>query len=477
MIPIRWSLMSLLGVVICLSTEFSPIAASEDDQVRQPNILFILVDDLGKEWVSCYGAEGIETPHIDSLAAGGIRFNNAYSMPQCTPTRVTLLTGQYPFRHGWTNHWDVPRWGSGCHFDPNLNGSIAHFLRDAGYRTAAAGKWQIDDFRVEPDAMEEAGFEDWCMWTGGETGNPPSDVRYWNPYITSRVGSSTYRGAFGPDVFTSFLIDFMRSHADEPMFLYYPMVLTHGPLVATPNHPSASTSEERHRAMVRYTDSMVGRLIQALEDLRLRERTIVIFTTDNGTGRSLQGRRLGHEVQGAKARMSEAGTAMPFIVNGPGIVPSGLVTDALTDFTDLFPTFVELAGGELPEGYQVDGASIASLIRGEADDSNRDWIMSMGGGPAEFRDGRVVPAQEFDDRVIRGKRYKLWIDKKRKSTAVYDLIVDPWEQHNLLGDENPTAKDARQRLEAIASRFPKVDGTPRYNPNPAQSWDRFSLLP
>lgn len=79
----------------------------------RPNILFIMVDDLGKEWISSYGAEGIRTPNIDKLAATGMKFNNAWCMPQCTPTRVTLLTGQYPFRHGWTNHWDVPRWGGG----------------------------------------------------------------------------------------------------------------------------------------------------------------------------------------------------------------------------------------------------------------------------------------------------------------------------------------------------------------------------
>ena len=148
---------------------------------RPPNIVFILVDDLGKEWIGCYGAEGIETPHIDRLAETGMRFENAWCMPQCTPTRVTLLTGQYPYRHGWTNHFDVPRWGSGAHFDPSQNASFARMLRNAGYATAIAGKWQIDDFRVEPDALKEAGFDEWCVWTGGEAGNPPSDNATPNP--------------------------------------------------------------------------------------------------------------------------------------------------------------------------------------------------------------------------------------------------------------------------------------------------------
>ena len=100
-------------------------------QPKKPNILFILTDDLGKEWVSSCGAEGIETPNIDRLAETGLSFDNFYSMPQCTPSRVTLFTGQYPFRHGWVNHWDVPRWGGGAHFDWGKNPGIALAMQSA----------------------------------------------------------------------------------------------------------------------------------------------------------------------------------------------------------------------------------------------------------------------------------------------------------------------------------------------------------
>ena len=169
-----------------------------------------MVDDLGPEWVSAYGAEEIETPNIDALAAGGMLFENVYSMPQCTPTRVTLLTGQYPWRHGWINHWDVPRWGRGCHFDPNHYTTFARILREAGYATAIAGKWQINDFRVQPEVLVEHGFDEYCMWTGYESGNPASAERYWDPYLHTKEGSRTYEGQFSEDVFTDFLIDFMR---------------------------------------------------------------------------------------------------------------------------------------------------------------------------------------------------------------------------------------------------------------------------
>jgi len=132
-----------------------------------------MLDDLGKEWISCYGAEDIKTPNIDALAKTGMQFENAYSMPQCTPSRAALLTGQYPWRTGWVNHWDVPRWGVG-YFDWKIrqNMTFARIMKRAGYATAAVGKWQINDFRVEPEAMKKHGFDDWCMWTGYLYGLP-----------------------------------------------------------------------------------------------------------------------------------------------------------------------------------------------------------------------------------------------------------------------------------------------------------------
>jgi len=210
-------------------------------------------------------------------------------MPQCTPTRVTLLTGQYPWRHGWVNHWDVPRWGAGCHFDWRHNASFARLLKQAGYATAAAGKWQINDFRVTPDAMEKHGFDDYCMWTGFEAGNPPSAQRYWNPYLHTRAGSRTYRGQYGEDIFSDFLIDFARRNKTRPMLLYYPMCLTHDPFEPTPHEKDAKGREACFKAMVRYMDHTVGKLVCALDELDLRKRTIVIWTTDNGEERDAGG--------------------------------------------------------------------------------------------------------------------------------------------------------------------------------------------
>ena len=457
-------------VLLILATAPQATAAAE-----QPNIIFIMVDDLGPEWISSYGAEDIQTPNIDKLAAGGMTFTNAYSMPQCTPTRATLLTGQYPFRHGWVNHWDVPRWGAGCHFDPKRNVSFARLLRGAGYATAIAGKWQINDFRLQPNILREHGFDEWSMWTGYESGNPPSAERYWDAYVHTNSGSRTYKGKFGPDIYNEFLIDFMKRHRDgpqrdEPMLLYYPMALTHGPLVHTPSEPAASTRLEKHKAMVRYTDMLVGKLVDALDELKIRDRTIVIFTTDNGTSRGITGRLNGRVVRGGKASLTENGMRAPFIVNGPGLVPAGVTTDALTDFTDLLPTFVELAGAELPEWVVIDGKSIADVILGKDEDGPREWIMAMGFGPARLDAKGVRPVVDWADRVVRDTRYKIHV-LSGKVAGLYDLKNDPGEETNLLGSADAGHVAARERLAAVVEGFPGKDGRPRYDPLPPQPWD------
>ncbi|MAB91605.1 MAG: hypothetical protein CMJ90_19465 [Planctomycetes bacterium] len=439
-------------------------------EAPKPNLLLMMVDDLGPEWISACGG-GFETPHIDSIAHDGARFTNAYSMPKCTPTRVTLLTGQYPFRHGWVNHWDVPRWGAGCHFDPKHNPTFAQALRAAGYRTAIAGKWQINDFRVQPDVLAAHGFEDWCMWTGGEGGNPKSNARYQDPYVHTKGGSKLHKGAFGPDLYTDFLISFMKQHKDEPMLLYYPMALTHGPLIPTPLDPEAKGKMPRHRAMVRYTDHLVGRLLGAIDDLGLARRTLVVFTTDNGTAGGITGRLGDRDVKGGKGRMREAGCRAPFFARWPGQVPAGRVVPALTDFTDLYPTLLELAGASAPKGHHVDGHSLVDPLLGFGNKGRRDWIMAMGGGVARQQDGRVVPARPRADRVLRDARFKLWVTDG-SPTRLHDLRVDPEEQHNLMASERPDAVKARDRLVAAAATFPARDAHPRYDPLPAQPWDR-----
>jgi arylsulfatase A-like enzyme len=440
--------------------------------IQKPNILFIMLDDLGKEWISCYGAEDIETPNIDALAAGGMKFNNAYSMPQCTPSRATLLTGKYPWRNGYVNHWDVPRWGIG-YFDwkHKENTTFARLMKDLGYKTCAAGKWQINDFRIEPQAMKKHGFDDWAMWTGWESGNPPSGERYQDPYINTPAGSKTYKGKFGPDIYTDHIIQFMKEHKKDPMCLYLPMTLPHTPFVVTPDEPKASSKLDRHKAMVRYIDKLIGKLVNALEELAIRDNTILIFTTDNGTVGSITGTLNGTKVQGGKSKEKESGICAPFIVNCPGLVPAGKVTDALTDFSDLLPTFVELGGGKVPEDLVVDGQSIAPLILGKEKDSKRKWIMALGFGPAKVDQNGVKPRDPFTTRVIRDKKYKVWVSKDKKMVRLHDLTEDPWEEINLIESKKEEHSIARGKFSKILYSLPDKDARPLYQPRASNPWD------
>ncbi len=440
-------------------------------EAKRPNILFIMVDDLGKDWIGCYGADDIETPHIDRLAAGGMKFDNAWSMPQCTPTRATLLTGQYPWRAGWVNHWDVPRWGVG-YFDWERYTTFATIMKSADYKTAIAGKWQINDFRVEPEALRKHGFDDWCVWTGYETGNPPSGKRYWDPYIHTRQGSKTYAGKFGPEIYCDFLIDFARRHRDEPMMLYFPMALTHGPLVHTPLEPDATGKFPRHKAMVRYTDHLVGRLVSALEKLAIRDRTIIVFTTDNGSGGGVRGTIDGKRPTGGKGSKWEGGVCEPFIVNCPGRVPAGVETDALVDFTDLLPTFAELGGAKVPEKLTIDGKSFAPLVTGKAKDSPRDWILALGYGGAKLDADGVHGRNAFTDRVIRDKRFKAWVGTDRRIEKLFDLQADPLEQRNLLGVDRPDVTAALEKFRRLVEAMPERDARPQYRKRQALPWDR-----
>ena len=440
------------------------LSSVDKKEIKQkPNILFILLDDMGKEWVSSFNADNIETPNIDKLANEGMHFNNAWSMPQCTPSRITFLTGQYPFRHGWVNHFDVPRWGHGVNYDSDRNPSLPKIMRKAGYKTCIAGKWQVNDFRLQPEVMFNHGFDNYCMWTGGEGGNlEKSDNRYWNPYIHTKEGSKTYIGKFGEDIFSDFIIDFMKKNKNHPMMIFYPMCLPHGPLTNTPKEPNVTNKIEKHKAMVRYTDFILKKLVEALEDLKIRNNTIIFWTTDNGTSGNIVGHIDGRPIRGGKTYLTENGVNEPFIVNWPGVINSGLKTDALIDFSDLLPTFADLGGAELPKKYNYDGRSFKSLILGKQIQNERKWILTMGSHPSKIINGRVNNVHKFRDRALRDKRYKVFVDTLQQITEIYDLKNDFEEVNNLIHSKSEDIQNALKKFRNIVKSFPSEDGQPKY---------------
>ncbi|MBT4868004.1 MAG: sulfatase-like hydrolase/transferase [Planctomycetaceae bacterium] len=250
------------------------------------------------------------------------------------------------------------------------------------------------------------------------------------------------------------------------------MAITHGPLVTTPHEPNVKEKLDKHKAMVRYTDHLMGRLVAKLDELGIRKKTIIVFTTDNGTSGGIRGRMNGRLVRGGKAKLTENGPRQPFIVNCPGTVPVGEVTDCLTDFSDLVPTFCEIAGADLPKGVTLDGHSIAPVIFGEQPDGPREWIMAMGYGAARLDDKGVRPIKDFTQRVIRDKRFKIHVNDQREVIALYDLANDPGEEKNLIDSKSAKHTAALKKLKSALATFPVRDARPRYDALPPQPWDK-----
>ena len=395
---------------------------------QRPNIVFILADDVGDQAIGCYGGTSYSTPRIDALAADGMRFRHCYSMPVCHPTRLTFLTGQYPFRAG-----QAP-WGS---FPRNLERStVAQRLRELGYATAVAGKWQLTLLREEPDHPHRLGFDRWSLFGWHE------GPRYYRPmiYDDGKLRSDV-NDRYGPDVYVEALVDFMETHREGPFFVFYSMALAHDVTddIGTPPPLGPQGQYDSYRQMVENMDERVGRLVDAADRLQIRDRTLFIFTADNGTPKSYyftaQGNDMlkqpikftwnGVETSGGKGELTDAGTRVPLIANWQGTLASGQVVDDLVDFSDWLPTFVELAGGTAPTG--VDGVSLARRLSG-GDASPRKWAFASRRG----------------SRWVRNQRWKLYDDGR-----LFDLASGRVEGEAVtISDPSPAAREARVELES-----------------------------
>lgn len=423
-----------LTALLCL------VSAGFASAADRPNIILILADDLGRDWIGCYGGAG-KTPHVDKLAAQGVRFRLAWSAPICTPTRVEMLTGLYPFRTGWTDHHDVPRWG-GAGLQPERHVAFPRLLRESGYATAIGGKWQINDLR-KGDILKAHGFDEHCVWPGAEAGNPPSNERYWGAYLQTNGKREVHKDRFGPDVVNTFLCDFIRRHKDGPFFAYYPMMLTHGPMVPTPTNRADPPKGNKalYADMVQYADALVGKVVQTVDELGIADHTVIVFAGDNGS--PLAGGHVGDVAFPAgKGQITDRGMHVPFVVRGIG--EAGRVTDAVTDFTDIFPTLVDLAGAKPPQGVKLDGGSLVPVLRGGK--GERTWIFAQRGAKRTVCDGR----------------YKL-----DSSGAFYYLQEDPLEKEDLSGDRDQTAAPARERLAAVLRQQPADAPSPFAGYRPA----------
>ncbi|HPR83906.1 MAG TPA: sulfatase-like hydrolase/transferase [Pontiellaceae bacterium] len=335
------------------------VPAEKSAVAGKPNIIFILTDDVGLGDIGCCGGP-FKTPNIDVLAKSGTRFELCYSAPLCGPSRCQALTGRYPFRTGLNSN------NSKDAIDPSREVMIPTVMKKAGYATASAGKWGQMCF-----GPGEWGFDEYVVFQGSG--------RYWGEqtptYVANGKPTALPQGKYLPDLMHEFVTDFMTRHKDQPFFIYYPMVHVHGPILRTPDSKEGAGKDQLYKDNVEYMDKLVGKLMAELDRLQLREKTIVIFTGDNGTahfGVDLATVN-GKPISGMKGTMLEGGSRVPLIASWPGRTPAGQVNRDLIDFSDFFPTFAELGGATLPPGVTIDGHSFAAQIRGEKG-TPRDWI-------------------------------------------------------------------------------------------------------
>ncbi len=406
----------------------------------RPNIILFLADDLGYETIGANGGTSYRTPVLDQLAAQGARFTQCYVQPLCTPTRVQTMTGLYNVRN-YINFGNMDA----------KSVTFGNLLKQAGYATCIAGKWQLGEDLALP---KKFGFDEHCLWQ--HTRRPP---RYANPGLEINGEARDFnRGEYGPDLISDYVLDFVARKKDTPFFVYYTSLLTHDPYQATPESPDwdpkqvgeAAGRHVRHFGeMVEYMDKLIGKLMARLDALGLRENTLILFVGDNGTGRGTPSRMGDRVVIGGKGTTTDAGMHVPLIAHWPKGIAAGRVYDDLVDSTDFLPTIVETAGAKLPEGIPFDGRSFLPQLRGEKG-RPRDWVYAW-----------YSPRQQADLTVREfafNARYKLY-----RTGEFFDLTADlaeksPQAVGALAGERAAAAKLLQGALDQYAKvRDPKLD--------------------
>lgn len=425
----------------------SPQSIGQNFPPSRPNIILIMADDFGYENITVNGGESYITPSIDSLAADGMRFTNAFAQPFCTPSRVKLMSGRYNIR----NYREFGKLDRGEFTFGNL-------LQSAGYATAVVGKWQLG---TEVDAAVHFGFEQSLLWqhtTDGRLREGPGlkvDSRYPNPELQLNGKLVRYkRGEYGPRVCLDFILEFIDKHRDEPFFVYYPMILTHSPMDPTPDSPlwqsdragsktllgDLGDHQENFAAMVEYADKLVGMINAKLEYLGIRENTLLIFTGDNGNDSAVVSSWNGISVQGGKRQLDDSGTRVPLMASWPGVIPAGEISGDLVDFADFLPTFAEITRTEVPEGVSVDGVSfLPSLLGQPRENKDQVYVWSPGKGT-----------------MVRDDKFRLVLDHRSGDYSFYDdtLLYRPVR----LDIENLDA-EARASIEKLRIHMEKVDAS------------------
>lgn len=481
------------SLVVALSLCLTKASCAEETQaaeVRPPNVLFILVDDLGWADLGCYGSTFYETPSIDGLAASGMKFTNGYaSCPVCSPTRASIMSGKYPARLGLTAHIGDPQpehWNRDTQLLPANyldrlpleETTLAEALHANKYATFFAGKWHLGS--QDKYWPEYQGFD--VNVGGWLQGGPFGGKQYFPPYHNPRLPDGP-PGEHLPDRLATETVRFIESHRHEPFLAYLSFYSVHVPLNAREDlrqkyerkrNPFGETEEPIYQwdgetrvrmvqehavyaAMVEAMDEAVGKVLSKLEELQLTDNTIVIFTSDNG-GLSTGDRGISADqgwptsnapLRGGKGWLYEGGIRVPLIVRAPGVTKPGYESAAVATSTDFMPTILDLAGLPQMPGQHADGVSLVPALKGE--ELSRDSVYwhyphygNQGGSPGS---------------VIRQGKWKLIDWHEKAELELYDLENDVGEQENLAKANSQQASELFEKLsrwrESIGAAFPK----------------------
>jgi len=473
----QWSRRGFLKA--CGAAAVLPFAGSAARRAvrRKPNILFVLVDDMGWTDAGCCGSRYFDTPNIDRLARQGMRFTDAYAAcAVCSPTRAAVMTGRYPARLGITD-WIHSRFqggtipaskenSTGYDFEgrpdiPLLTPTnalwmeheeitLAEALKPAGYVSCHVGKWHLGPDDWYPDRQ---GFD--YNIGGCDFGQPPS---YYDPYYRRGQGSiptlpPRKEGEYLTDREADEAAAFIRDHADRPFFLYLAHYAVHTPLQARQDlfdkyktKPTTHQKNPIYGAMVESVDQALGKVLDVLDDLRLSENTLVIFTSDNG---GLLGPTSNIPLRAGKGYPYEGGIREPLIVRWPGVVEPGSTCSVPVCSVDFFPTICQATGAPLPD-RPIDGESILPLLT-QSGPLRREalfWHFP------HYRGRDVVPYS-----IIRQGRWKLIKYYQGRPFELFDLEHDLSERQDLSGEHPELVEELDDRLRAwlgeVGARMPR----------------------
>jgi arylsulfatase A-like enzyme len=408
-----WSRRSFLSTGLSVA---ALLGAGCQTESRKPNFILIMTDDQGYGDMSATGNPVLQTPHIDRIAAEGMRFESFHVCPVCAPTRASLMTGRYNFRTGVV---DTYKGRAMMHSDEL---TVAELLKDASYQTGIFGKWHLgDNYPLRP---QDQGFDESLIHMGGGIGQPadPPGNTYMDPMLRENGEFKQFKG-YCTDVFTDGLLAFIQRNENRPFFAYLATNAPHTPLqvpeewVDPFKGKGLDETTERIYAMVKNIDDNIGRVLAKLEELGLSDNTVVMFLTDNGPQ---QPGRFNADMRGRKGTVYEGGIRVPLFVRWPKVVRAGTESKRLTAHLDIMPTLCEIAGVPLPRDREVDGRSLLPLLEGRAG----SWVdrtlftqWHRGDAPISRESAAVLT-----------ERYKLVLKHELPNgMELFDLLEDPGE--------------------------------------------------